>query len=180
MSESWRDRKFPNTLVLFDVDGTLTPARRIAKPEMLEVLKDLRKHVVIGFVGGSDLKKQKEQLGDYVIENFDFAFSENGLTAFRLGQQLESQSFIKWIGEEKYAKLANFILRYIANLEIPKKRGTFIEFRAGMINVSPIGRNCSVQERDEFEEYDKIHKIRSQFVEALKKEFPDYGLTFSI
>lgn len=31
---------------------------------MLETLVELRKKVVIGFVGGSDLKKQVEQLGD--------------------------------------------------------------------------------------------------------------------
>ena len=37
-------------------------------------------------------------------------------------------------------------------------RGTFIEFRSGMINVSPIGRNCSQEERDEFEKYDKVRK----------------------
>lgn len=35
-------------------------------------------------------------------------------------------------------------------------RGTFIEFRSGMLNVSPIGRNCSQEERDEFERYDKV------------------------
>jgi hypothetical protein len=35
-------------------------------------------------------------------------------------------------------------------------RGTFIEFRSGMINVSPIGRNCSQEERDDFEKYDKV------------------------
>ena len=34
-----------------------------ATPEMLEFLRDLRKKVVIGFVGGSDLAKQQEQLG---------------------------------------------------------------------------------------------------------------------
>ena len=35
-------------------------------------------------------------------------------------------------------------------------RGTYIEFRSGMLNVSPIGRNCSQEERDEFEKYDKV------------------------
>jgi phosphomannomutase len=37
-----------------------------------------------------------------------------------------------------------------------------------MINISPIGRNCSKQERDEFEEFDKKAKIRETFVEKLK------------
>lgn len=36
------------------------------------------------------------------------------------------------------------------------KRGTFVEFRKGMLNVSPIGRNCSQQEREEFEKYDQV------------------------
>lgn len=49
--------------------------------------------------------------------------------------------------------MVNFLLKYIANLEIPKKRGTFVEFRNGMINVSPIGRNASTEERKEFEAY---------------------------
>ena len=37
----------------------------------------------------------------------------------------------------------------IADLDIHQKRGTFVEFRNGMINVSPIGRNCNQEERDE-------------------------------
>jgi phosphomannomutase len=74
----------------------------------------------------------------------------------------------------------NFCLRYIADLDIPVKRGTFVEFRMGMINVSPIGRNCAQDERDEFERYDHIHKIRETFVEKLRAEFADYNLTFSI
>lgn len=28
-------------------------------------------------------------------------------------------------------------------IELPLKRGTFIEYRNGMVNISPIGRNCS-------------------------------------
>ena len=59
-------------------------------------------------------------------------------------------------------------------------RGTFVEFRKGMVNISPIGRNASVAERHEFEAYDKEHQIRAKFVEALKNEFPDYGLCYSI
>ena len=38
--------------------------------------------------------------------------------------------------------------------------GTFIEFRNGMLNVSPIGRNCSQEERDEFEHFDLSTGIR--------------------
>lgn len=71
-------------------------------------------------------------------------------------------------------------MRYIADLKIPIKRGTFIEYRNGMLNISPIGRNCSQEERDDFEKYDKTEKIREKFIEALYKQFPDYNLKLSI
>lgn len=180
---SLSQRPVKNTICLFDVDGTLTPARRTVSPEMLQLLSSLRHKVAIGFVGGSDLAKQQEQLGTSsipVTTLFDFCFAENGLTAYRMGQRLASQSFIRWLGEDKYKKLVNFLLRYIADLDIPVKRGTFVEFRNGMVNVSPIGRNATVDERNEYERYDKEHHIREKMVEVLKKEFPDLGLTYSI
>lgn len=57
-----------------------------------------------------------------VIDNFDYCFSENGLTAFKLGQPLASASFIEFVGEEEYKKLVNFVLRYLADVDIPIKR----------------------------------------------------------
>lgn len=173
-------KEFPETLVLFDVDGTLTPARKVVSEEVRETLAKLRQKAVIGFVGGSDLSKQLEQLGPDVLSAFDYAFSENGLTAYRLGEQLASQSFISWIGEEQYNELVKFILHYLADMELPKRRGTFVEFRNGMINVSPIGRNASAAERDEFEQFDHQHQVRAKFVEALKAKFSNLELTYSI
>jgi len=150
---------------------------------MLNLLARLRQKVAIGFVGGSDLVKQQEQLGTpsiNVTTLFDFCFAENGLTAYRLGEQLASNSFIKFIGEEQYKELVRFVLHYIADLDIPIKRGTFIEFRNGMVNISPIGRNASVAERNEYEKYDKEHGVRKLFVEKLKERFGHLGLTYAI
>ena len=55
--------KNPRVLALFDVDGTLTEPRKVVSPETLTFLKELRNKIAIGVVGGSDLVKQKEQLG---------------------------------------------------------------------------------------------------------------------
>ncbi|KAK4693362.1 phosphomannomutase, partial [Phenoliferia sp. Uapishka_3] len=199
------DRPQGKTLCLFDVDGTLSPARRVspsvleavpssprpltpshlqsASQEMLDLLALVRTKAVIGFVGGSDLPKITEQLaihGQDITGDFDYCFAENGLTAIKLGKVLSSQSFIGFLGEEKYKQLVKFILHYIADMDIPIKRGTFMEFRNGMVNVSPIGRNASITERNEFEAYDKIHKVRATLVDALKAKFADFGLTYSI
>ncbi len=169
-----------NILVLFDVDGTLTPARKAATPRMLEFLSQLRQHVHTGMVGGSDLSKQVEQLGEGVLHMFDYVFPENGLRAYKDGAPIGKTSFLEKLGEERYQELVNFVLGYLSTLKIPKKRGTFIEFRTGMINVSPIGRNCSQEERDEFEQYDKAHNVRAAMIAALQAKFPDFDLKYSI
>ena len=162
------------------MDGTLTAPRKVVTLEMRQFMADLRKKVTVGVVGGSDLAKAKEQLGEDYLEIVDWAFPENGLNAFKDGKSIAVQSFKDFLGEEKLKKLLNWILKYLSEIDIPVKRGTFIEFRAGMLNVSPIGRNCSQSERDDFEKYDQVHNIRSTMVSKLEAEFADYGLKYSI
>ncbi|KAL6761812.1 eukaryotic phosphomannomutase [Haematococcus lacustris] len=170
----------PKVLALFDVDGTLTAPRKKATDEMLQYMQQLRKHITVGIVGGSDLHKIAEQLGDNLIHDFDYVFAENGLVAYKAGELVATASLKSHLGEDKLKQFINFVLHYVADLDIPIKRGTFVEFRNGMLNVSPIGRNCSQEERDEFEKYDAVHGVRKAFVTALKEKFADFGLTYSI
>eukprot|EP01064_Diplonema_japonicum_P027133 TRINITY_DN3895_c0_g1_i1.p2 TRINITY_DN3895_c0_g1~~TRINITY_DN3895_c0_g1_i1.p2 ORF type:complete len:254 (+),score=85.29 TRINITY_DN3895_c0_g1_i1:55-816(+) len=177
------DRKHGKTLVLFDVDGTLTVPRKPATQEMFDALAELRKEYTIGIVGGSDLVKQYEQLGDGVLKNFDYVFAENGLHAFKDGEEIFKQNLCKHLGEQKLSKFTKTVLRMVADLDIPVQRGTFFELRNGMVNISPIGRNCSQSERDEFEKYDMEHNVRKPMVAALEKEFgegTEWNFKFSI
>lgn len=169
-----------NKILLFDVDGTLSVARKQAEPWMIAFLKEIRQKVEIGFVGGSDLDKIKEQLGDDCASIFDYAFSQNGLLAMKGGDIIGQVSLKDEFDNEQLKSFISESLKYIAELDIPIKRGTFIEFRTGMLNVSPIGRNCSQKERDDFEQYDKQHKVREHFITFLKGKFPDFPVTYSI
>lgn len=169
------------TLLLFDVDGTLTVPRKSQTQEMRDALKAARDAgFVLGVVGGSDFKKQEEQLGSDVLEQFDYVFSENGLLSFKHGKEFHRQSLLAFLGNDRLKRFVKFVLRMIADLDIPVQRGTFVEMRNGMFNVSPIGRNCSQSERDEFEQFDKVHNIRKTMIAALEKEFADYGFKYSI
>lgn len=169
-------------LLLFDVDGTLTPARKSIEKDFEDFLySKVKAKATIGVVSGSDLSKIKEQLnGDRLVNDFDYVFPENGLVYIKNGQQLDQQSIQKHLGEANIKRLINFCLHYIADLDIPIKRGTFIDFRNGMINICPIGRQCSYEERLVFNKYDNEHKVRINMIEALKKEFADVDITFSI
>ncbi|XP_059010925.1 phosphomannomutase 2 isoform X1 [Mustela lutreola] len=167
-------------LCLFDVDGTLTAPRQKITKEMDGFLQNLRQKIKIGVVGGSDFEKVQEQLGMDVVEKYDYVFPENGLVAYKDGKLLCKQSIQGHLGEALIQDLINYCLSYIARIKLPKKRGTFIEFRNGMLNVSPIGRSCSQEERIEFHELDKKENIRQKFVADLQKEFAGKGVTFSI
>jgi phosphomannomutase len=96
------------------------------------------------------------------------------------GEIFHQKKINEFLGEEKLKNFINFCLRYIADMDIPVKRGTFIEYRTGLINVSPIGRNCSQEERNEFAIFNKEHQIVQNFKSAVEKQFSDYNLKFSI
>jgi phosphomannomutase len=169
-------------LLLFDVDGTLTPARKTIESSFEEFLySQVKPRASIGIVSGSDLVKIEEQLsGNRLLQEFDYVFPENGLVFIKNGKEINKQSIQLHLGEANLKRLINFSLRYIADLDIPVKRGTFIDFRNGMINICPIGRQCTYDERLEFNKYDLEHNVRLNMIEALKREFADVDITFAV
>ena len=167
-------------LALFDIDGTLTEPRQKITCEMKNYMLELKKYIDIAVIGGSDMNKQIEQLGEDVLLCYNYNFAENGLVAYKDGKLLNSQTFINYIGENNYKIFINDVLKYLSEIDIPIKRGTFIEFRSGMINISPIGRSCSTIEREEFEQYDKKHNIRSKMINYLSDKYSYLNLKYSI
>lgn len=173
--------KKEETIFLFDVDGTLTPSREKVTPEMIAFLKELKEKVNIGFVGGSDLPKQQEQLGDNCTELFTYCFPENGLSFIKNSKEVSSESYLNFIGNEEHGRLVRRVMALLSELsveEVPKMRGNFIELRRSMVNISPIGRSCEREERKEFKELDLKNKTRERIAKKLKEEFPQ--LSFSI
>lgn len=169
-------------LLLFDVDGTLTKPRSNVTPEFEKFMyEQIKPRATIGIVGGSDLEKMFEQLnGRGILNQFDYVFPENGLVQIEKGVEVGKESLQKHLGEKTLQRFINYVLRYLSELDLPFKRGTFLEFRNGMMNICPIGRQCTYEERLIFNQYDNEHHIREKMIEALHKEFADIDLTYSI
>lgn len=168
-------------LLLFDVDNTLTVPRGVIDKDFESFLYSLKPLATLGIVSGANIEKLYEQLnGEKILHEFDYVFPENGIVHIENGAEVQKSSFSEKLGEETLTKFINFVLRYIADLEIPFKRGTFIEYRNGMMNISPTGRQISNQERQIFHEFDKKHHIRTNMIEALSKEFEGVDLTYAI
>ncbi|XP_023013965.2 phosphomannomutase [Leptinotarsa decemlineata] len=169
-------------MCLFDVDGTLTKPRIAIEDDFYNfLLNKVKPLCTLGLVGGSDFKKIAEQMkGEDVVNKFEYVFAENGLVQFKQGKEIGRQSIQNFLGEEALQTFINFVLKYLSTIKLPVKRGNFVEFRSGMLNISPVGRSCSQEEREAFLKYDNEHNIRKTMIESLKKEFPDMGVTYSI
>jgi phosphomannomutase len=158
-------------IVLFDIDGTLTPSRCVIEKDMVEMLSELQKRgYLVGAVGGSDQRKHFEQLQDVVL---DYHFCENGLVAFA-----QREKFAETRIEDAMEKqvLFNFVKDCHKRLEkyqsqLPLLTSTFVEVRTGMINICPIGRDVTSEQRKAFEEWDVDRNIRLPLMRELEKEY---------
>lgn len=168
-------------IFLFDVDGTLTKPRQKITEDMVGFIRELKQSgVITGIVSGSDLKKIEEQIGNELFNIFSYVFSENGLVYHKNGELRHKKDLRSYFTQTQLNKFINRTLILIANTDIPIKTGTFIEYRNGMLNISPIGRGCSVEERNDFEKLDAQLNIRQKIINQLKQEFTDMDLEYSI
>lgn len=169
-------------LLLFDVDGTLTQPRLCVEPDFEKFMyEQIKPRATIGIVGGSDLEKMFEQLnGQGILKQFDYVFPENGLVQIENGVEVGKESIQNHLGEETLQRFINFVLRYLSELKLPIKRGTFLEFRNGMMNICPLGRQCTREERLAFNKYDNEHHVRQTMIDTLRREFHDVDLAYSI
>lgn len=165
-------------IILFDVDGTLTESTMVIKDEMIDTLKKIKKYHDLAIVSGGTFTKLKSQIQEKNLNLFSYIFAENGTTCVKNNKLFEINKLTGYVREETLQKIINFILRYIANLELPYKRGNFINFRNGMMYVTPIGSDCSYLERQDFILYDKEHNIRNKMIQALRNEFSDLDFSF--
>lgn len=177
-----------HTLILFDVDKTLSESRCKMTEKMKNWLIALKnKGYTIGIVGGSDFEKQKEQLGDDIRDFFEYTFSENGLVAYHWNKPILYHSTVeypqltiqKFLRDTFLTEFIDYVLESLSKIKLPFKRGVFIEMRNGMINICPCGRSVTSEERKLFETFDKEHDVRKTLVKILELKFGK-TLKFSI
>ena len=165
-------------LILFDVDGTLAESTLSISQNMINILTTFKEDPCyeLGIVGGGEYSKIISQIGQENIHLFKYIFSENGLVSYKENDLLHKNDIKDALSENYLQKIINFVLHYIANLELPYKRGSFVRFRTGMLYVTPIGGDCSHEERNAFVTYDTVHNVRQTMIDALKKAFPDISI----
>ena len=154
-----------NKVYIFDVDGTLTPSRLRMTEEFAKFFDKWSNENKYYLVTGSDLDKTKEQLPIAYIDRAEAIFTCCGNQMWRDDELIYNNKF-------KVTKKLNKLLGTIlSNNEYPVKVGNHIEDRGSMLNFSIVGRNCSLQQRKDYFEYDNLTKERKIIANAIKEKF---------
>jgi phosphomannomutase len=160
---------------LFDVDGTLTPARQPIDKQFGEfflawVLEKKNQGHRVLLVTGSDRKKTVEQIGKTLWTMVTGSYQNCGNSLYVAGKK-------SW--ESRWQMGSNLEIDLISLIVKSKWYGTArnnIEERTGMVNVSTIGRSCTQEQRKAYYEWDLENKERINIVNILSHKYNNIDL----
>lgn len=145
--------------ILFDMDGTLTDARREIDPEFKDFLQGFCQRWRCSIVTGSDYQKVYDQLGTDLCKAFHKIFACNGNTEY-VGNRL------KWWSAAHHWQLTpqqrKILEGHVAKSKFWLRMGNHIEQRIGCANFSIVGRNANTEERAQYSFYDKCKGEREK------------------
>jgi len=164
-----------NTIVIFDVDGTITEHGKTVTDEFLQILQEMRKKMRVGVISGGTIEQMLVRLGGKVShEHYDYIFCENSCQTYQGGKLIDPLNMETILTRAEIIEIINWSLEYIAKLNLPFKRGLFIDYREGLINISPSGRfggENLVQLKGEWVKFDRENNIRQKMVSDMKEKF---------
>ena len=156
-----------NKIYIFDVDGTLTPSRRSMTHNFEMFFYRWADENAFYLVSGSDLEKIKEQVPKYILDLAEGVFTCGGNKFYINDNLIYENNF------EPPETLINYLEEMVKISSYPVKAGTHIENRGAMLNFSMIGRDCSLQQRKDYFEYDKLTGERENIAKTIKLSWKD-------
>lgn len=134
---------------IFDVDGTLTPSRQMMDKEFSYFFETFCRDNPVYLVTGSDKQKTVEQLGEHIYNLTQLSFNCAGNEVW-CGTDLLYKN--DWIPS---TELISYLETELSRSQFHTKTGKHIEVRNGMLNFSIIGRNCTLDQRYSYVDWDK-------------------------
>jgi len=167
-----------SNIYLFDVDGTLTPAKSKIDPSFKETLQSWMKNREVYIVSGGTFVRLVDQLGLETVEMTAGVFSCMGNMFYQMLDQINESGFSEWniMYENKFNGAKNLIRSlssYVTNSEFSIKTGKHLEKRPGMMNFSIVGIDATPEQRQKFKEWDGDFGERKRIVEKLSKKYPE-------
>lgn len=156
-------------LLIFDVDGTLTPSRGKMDPAFKSwFIQHAADRSVL--VTGSDPDKTREQIGNNLYEKLT-VYNCAGNHVFYRGIEIYRNDWA--LDDDFYAWLQTQVSRST----YPVRTGRHIEHRVGLVNLSIVGRNADLDQRKHYYEWDLETRERENIAKQLMQVWPDIEAT---
>ena len=156
-------------IYIFDMDGTITPARQQMTPDFSRRFIPWLKSHLAYLAAGSNFEKVCEQIPSDAIGAFSGIYSSMGNVFHEKGKEIYRHEI------KLQKELLQTLERYRRNTEYKGKLyGNYMELRPGMLNFSVLGRNCPFAERAKYNEWDNEHHERETIVQDVNENFPEY------
>ena len=166
-------------IYIFDVDGTLTPSRQPMTKEFQEFFDKWVKKNKFYLVTGSDIEKLQEQMCFFDI-NAEALFTCCGNEMWKPDPHIVNIS-----AEQIYRrefKPPKSLLKYLEHQlrlsDYPVRAGNHIEDRGTLLNFSMVGRDCTLQQRKDYHEYDKLTGERETIAKHIRENWEDLDAVF--
>ena len=169
------------TVILFDMDGTLTPARKSVPVFLINHLKTLSDYATIGIVTGSGLEYLLQQCkrlwdGTNACNPKDFILMPcNGTKLYSWDSKWklqESSDMRKNLSDSHFDLLMKILIgaqfTHISSDPDHALTGHFIQYRGSLINWCPVGRNANDEQRKKFVDYDKNTDMRFRLMTGVQ------------
>ena len=164
-----------NRVYIFDVDGTLTPSRQKMTDEFKKFFDEWSKRNPFYLVSGSDIEKMDEQLPDSIIERAKGIFSCGGNELWEFDPHVVNFPFTR-IYQNKFTppiQLMTYLGEQIRFSDTPVQSTNHIEDRGSLLNFSVVGRNCTLEERAQYFEWDNEVEERKKIAEDITSHWPE-------
>ena len=167
-----------SNIYLFDVDGTLTPAKSKMVPTFRKTFQKWMKDKEVYIVSGGAFIRLVDQLGLEIVEMSAGVFPCMGNVFYQMRDQVNENGYSEWeiIYENKFIGAKNLIRSlnsYVTRSEFPIKTGKHLEKRPGMMNFSIVGIDATPEQRQKFKEWDGDFGERKRIVKKLSKKYPE-------
>lgn len=156
-------------LLIFDVDGTLTPSRGMIDQDFKRWFMDNVMHRSV-LVTGSDPDKTRQQIG---ADLYDMLVVYNCA-----GNQVVNRGIEVYRSEWRIPDdLEHWLTEYLDRSAYPIRTGQHIEHRVGLCNFSVVGRGAQQPRRDDYYRWDVQNGERIALAKEIMHLWPGIEAT---
>ena len=163
-----------NKVYIFDCDGTLTPSRQEMTEKFLDFFDGWSEKNKFYLVTGSDISKMEEQIPDIIMEKTAGIFCCGGNQQWRFDPHIVNYPFEKVYSRDfaPHKALIDYLHQQLKDSSYKGRYGTHIENRGSMINFSVVGRDCTLDQRYDYYEWDRMSKERENICFTINHMWP--------